>query len=69
MKRNDDKVKEISKNAQIFALNHLLPHHIQQHTSMILNEYHRLHAGATLKATLPPASQLIEKLTLINKKG
>ncbi len=57
MKEQDDELKTISENATNFVENNLMPEHIEAHMVLILNEYHKLHKGEKIIATLPPHNQ------------
>lgn len=53
MQKNDDKLKEISLNAQNFIKNDLMPEHIEKHMVIILNEYSYIQKDNDIKITLP----------------
>jgi hypothetical protein len=53
MEGHDTQLQQISKNAQNFVKNNLMPEDIESHTVIILNEYHKLHKEQKIKATLP----------------
>ena len=53
MQENDKVVERISKNAQDFVKNNLMPDDIDAHTVIILNEYHKLFGGKKIEVTLP----------------
>lgn len=53
MQEHDKEVERISKNAQSFVKNNLMPDDIDAHTVIILNEYHQLFGGKKIEETLP----------------
>lgn len=53
MESHDAELQQISKNAQHFVKNNLMPEDIAAHTVIILNEYHKLHKTDKIEATLP----------------
>jgi hypothetical protein len=57
MKQHDLESKIISLNATNFVENNLMLEDIEAHMVLILNEYHKLHMGEKIKATLPPYNQ------------
>ncbi len=59
MKTHDPELKQISKNAHNFIKNNLMPEHINIHTVLILNEYHKLHHDQEIIASLTPAEDFI----------
>lgn len=65
MKNHDQELQQISKNAQNFVLNNLMPEHIQTHIAIILNEYHKLHQGEKLEPTLKTFEQMTSLTMLI----
>ena len=62
MKSHDTELQKISQNAHNFVKNNLMPEHIEAHMVLILNEYHKLHNGEKIKATLTPADQFLTKM-------
>lgn len=69
MKAHDDEVQQISKNAQNFVKNELMPEHIKDHMTIILNQYHALLQGSKLVPTLPPAEETIARANESSSKG
>ena len=59
MKEHDDKLQEISSNAQNFARNNLLPEHIDAHVVILLNEYSKLQKDKQMIPTLTPSDDVI----------
>lgn len=73
MKDNDDKLVEISKNAQQFVQNNLMPEDIEKQAVIILNEYSKIQKDKTITRTLEETKEedfltlfrrLIEKLEI-----
>ncbi|MEK6734137.1 MAG: glycosyl transferase family 90 [Pseudomonadota bacterium] len=59
MKANDEKVKEISENAQKFVNNELMPENIDAQMAIILNEYSKIQQDKRIVATITPADDVI----------
>ncbi len=57
MKHNDVQIKEISKNAQKFVLNNLMPEDIEKQTVIILNEYSKIQQNKKINKTLEPTRE------------
>lgn len=55
MRSNDEKVKEISINAQRFVKNNLMPEDIEKQMVIVLNRYSQIQKNDKLKITLPRA--------------
>ncbi len=68
MKSHDAKLQQISQNAQNFVKNNLMPEHVDAHSVIILNEYHKLHKGAEIIPTLPPVEETIAKIEVLKPK-
>lgn len=66
MKEHDEELKEISENATNFIENDLMPENIEAHMVLILNEYHKLHKGTKIIATLPSHNQEPSMLSLFH---
>lgn len=59
IEENNDKLKEISNNAQIFASNNLMAEHIEVHVALLLNEYSKLQKDKEIIPSLTPAEDVI----------
>lgn len=65
MKMHDQELQQVSKNAQNFALNNLMPEHIKAHIAIILNEYHKFHREEELLPTLKSFEEMTSLTMLI----
>lgn len=65
MKNHDLELQQISKNANNFVINNLMPEHIDAYVSIILNEYHGLQRDQKIIATLPSEDQFLSHWTLM----
>jgi hypothetical protein len=59
MKSHDREVKQISKNAQNFIQNDLMPEHIDAHIVLLLNQYHTIQKDQKIIASLTKAEDTI----------
>jgi hypothetical protein len=66
MKEHDDKLKEISINAQNFASNNLMPEHIDAHVVILLNEYSKLQKDTKISPSLTKAEDVISITSTID---
>ena len=65
MKANDNKLQEISLNAQKFIESELMPEHIDSHMAIILNQYATIQKDKKIQITLEPAEDAISMLDLV----
>ncbi len=65
MKTHDQELQQISQNAQKFVKNNLMPEHLDAQTVLILNEYHKLHKGDKITATMPPVEETLAKIAAL----
>lgn len=71
MESHQEEVQQISKKAQNFVENNLMPEDIEAHTVIILNEYSKLHKGIEIKPTLASFesyADIIENNDIYGKK-
>jgi hypothetical protein len=66
MKNNDKQVQQISRNAQEFIKNDLMPEHIDSHMAIILNEYYKIQKDKKIVASLPKADEMITISSVID---
>lgn len=64
MKENDNKLQEISSNAQKFVQDNLKPEDIDIHMVITLNEYSKIQTDKEIKATLIPADNAVSIFSL-----
>ncbi|MEK6734459.1 MAG: glycosyl transferase family 90, partial [Pseudomonadota bacterium] len=62
MKANDQKLQEIVENANHFVANNLMPEHIDEYASLILNEYSKLFTTKDLKPSLPSTDNIVSRM-------
>ena len=65
MESHDQEVQGITKNAQHFVKNELMPEHIEAHVILILNEYSSLQKDQLIEASITPAKDLFLLPSLI----
>ncbi len=66
LKSHDKELKQISENARDFAVNNLMPEHIEAHMVMVLNQYHKFHQGKKLVPSLPSFDKMMSLSTLFH---